>query len=379
MHRAVGVESAGEDPDQTDPADVRVAGRLDDLGHQRSVGVAGQRVGRAAGRGEDLRAGVFGRRREPPHDHVEQLGAADPRRGADREHREERAACDRPLEIGDEQGFVHGLAAEITVHQAVVLGLLDDALDQGGALLGLDLGVRRGRGAGQGDAGLRVAVMVVVELVEQADQSGDLVALGHRQEQREDLVAERILRLGEDAGVVGAGVVELRDHHRPGHPHVGALVPEPNGRVVDPLVGRDHEQGAVRRPQPGPQLTDEVGVSGSVDQVDLGAGVHQRRHGERHGTPMCLLGLLVVGDRGALGDRAGAVDRPTHHQQRLEECCLSRRARPDQDDVANPVGPGRLEVLVGAALPCPFVSHEPNQPRSGPPHKSRSGPKDTRV
>ena len=56
VHRAVGVEGAGEDAHQADPADVRVAGRLHDLGHERPARVARQRVGgRAAGR-EHLRA-----------------------------------------------------------------------------------------------------------------------------------------------------------------------------------------------------------------------------------------------------------------------------------------------------------------------------------
>ena len=45
VHGLVGHQRSGEDPDQAEPADVRVAGGLHDLGDQRSVGVAGDRVG----------------------------------------------------------------------------------------------------------------------------------------------------------------------------------------------------------------------------------------------------------------------------------------------------------------------------------------------
>ena len=43
VHRGVGPDGAGEDPDQGDPADVRVRRRLDDLRDERAVGVARDR------------------------------------------------------------------------------------------------------------------------------------------------------------------------------------------------------------------------------------------------------------------------------------------------------------------------------------------------
>jgi hypothetical protein len=54
VHGLVRDERAGEDPDEAEPADVRVAGGLDDLRHQRPVGVAGDRAGRGAGGLEHL-------------------------------------------------------------------------------------------------------------------------------------------------------------------------------------------------------------------------------------------------------------------------------------------------------------------------------------
>ena len=65
----------------------------------------------------------------------------------------------------------------------------------------------------------------------------------------------------EHAVVVGAGLVELGDHHGPGHADLGALPPQRAGAGVDALVGRDHEQRAVGGAQSGAQLADEVGVA----------------------------------------------------------------------------------------------------------------------
>ena len=64
---------------------------------------------------------------------------ADTGAAADRDDREERAAGDRPLEVLDQHLLVDLLAAEVALHQRLVLGLLDDALDQRAAQL-LDLG-----------------------------------------------------------------------------------------------------------------------------------------------------------------------------------------------------------------------------------------------
>ena len=69
----------GEDPHEADPSDVRVAGRLHHLGHQRAVGVAGQRRAGAARGREHVGHRVLERRREAGDDQVEQLGGTDAR------------------------------------------------------------------------------------------------------------------------------------------------------------------------------------------------------------------------------------------------------------------------------------------------------------
>ena len=75
VDRRVRAERAREDPDQADPADVRIGGRLDHLGEQRSVGTAQVTLaiggvleelpvlGQVAPRRPDMPAGRHGQRR----------------------------------------------------------------------------------------------------------------------------------------------------------------------------------------------------------------------------------------------------------------------------------------------------------------------------
>ena len=223
----------------------------------------------------------------------------------------ERAAGDGTLEVLQEQRLVDLLAAEEPLHQRLVLGLLDDRLDQGGALL---------------------VVGVVV-----GDQADQLVALA--QVDRHDLVAERRLRLRHHAVVVGASVVELGDHDDAGHADLGALAPQLLGRLVDALVGRDHEQRAVGGAQAGAQLTDEVGVAGGVEQVDLHAVVHQRRERESGRALLALLGLVVVADGRALHDRTCPGKHTGRDQEGLDQSRLPGSRRAHQGHVADRVSP----------------------------------------
>ena len=159
------------------------------------------------------------------------------------------------------------------------------------------------------------------------------LAVGHAQ--RKNPVAERVSCGGHRRVEVGAGVVELGDHHGARHADPTALQPQRSGRLVDALVGRDHEQRAVRRPQAGPQLADEVGVAGGVDQVDLHPAVRQRRQRQPYRTLLLDLGLVAVADRGAVGDRPGPGQNARCHQQGLDERGLAAAGRPDEHDVAD--------------------------------------------
>ncbi len=192
VHGRVRPQRAGEHPHQADPSDVRVAGGLDHLRDQRAVRVAGQRGSAAARRREHLGERVLGRRGEPGHDEVQQLARADPGGGVHGYDGVERAARDRPLEVLDQQRRVDDLPAEVALHQRLVLGLLDDALDQPAALLVVRRGPRR-----PGDQPDEAALLAQVD--------------------RQHPVAERLPEPGQHPVVVGPRVVELGDHHDPGH------------------------------------------------------------------------------------------------------------------------------------------------------------------
>ena len=194
----------------------------------------------------------------------------------------------RPLEVGHQDVLGDLLALQVAVHEALVLGLLDHGLDQRAAQL--VVGVLAGR--------------------EQPGQRGDVLTLADGQVERHDLVAEGALRLLEYAVVVGTGLVELGDHHGPGHAHLGTLPPQGAGPGVHALVGRDHEQGAVGSAESGSQLTDEVGIPGGVDEVDLDAVVDQGGERQGDGPLVGLLGVLEVRDGGPVPHRARTGDGP---------------------------------------------------------------------
>ena len=298
---------------------------------------------RGAGGGEHVGGGVLGRRREAADGELQQLRAADAGDRADRDDGVERRAGHRPLEVGDQQLDVDLLAAEVAVHQGLVLGLLDHALDQVAAQ----------------------RLQLVVAGLEQPGQRGHVAPLADRHVERLHLVAERVLRLPQHAVVVGPGLVELRDHHGTWHPDLGTLAPHVARPVVDALVGRDHEQRTVGGAQPGAELTDEVGVPGGVDQVDLRALVEQRSDGEGARPAVLLLARVEVADGVPVLDRPRARHGSGSGEQRLDEGRLAGATGPDQDDVPDPIRAARLEILPGWSTSVPLVGHGATSCRKG--------------
>ena len=73
------------------------------------------------------------RRREAARRDLQQFQRSDAGAAAHRDHREEGAAGHRLLQILDQ--LVDLFAAEVALHQRLVLGLLDDPLDQRAPLL----------------------------------------------------------------------------------------------------------------------------------------------------------------------------------------------------------------------------------------------------
>ena len=94
----VGGERAGEDADQAEPADVRVAGGLDDLGHERARRGRTRSASAAAPAGVNTSGeGCSDGDGKPRDGEVEQLGAADAGHRADRDDREEASRGRRPV------------------------------------------------------------------------------------------------------------------------------------------------------------------------------------------------------------------------------------------------------------------------------------------
>jgi len=335
VHGVVGGERAREDADQAHATDVLVAGGLHDLGDQDAVGVTRDGARLLARRREHVRGRVLERRREPVDGEVEQLGTADATHRAHRYDGVEAAPGHRLLEVVG-QGLVRDLlTAQVAVHQRLVLGLLDDALDQG-----------------------TPEVLVLAVVVHQVDEPGDLAAtVADRDVERKHLVPERRLRRTQDAVVVGASLVELGDHDGPRHADLGTLPPQRGGGVVDGLTGGDHEEGTVGRSEPGPHLTHEVGEPRGVDEVDLGVAVDDRGDGQGDGALVRLLGVLEVADRRALLDGARPGDGSGGGEQRLDQGGLAGSARSDQHDVPDPVGAARPEILARWSTPARLVRH----------------------
>ncbi len=202
--------------------------------------------------------------------------------------------------------------------------------------------------------GDRLAVVGAVRVVLEAfvrEHVGDpvqLLLLAEGQLERDEPAAEERPELVERAVEVGARLVLLVDEHHPRDAEGGAAAPRRLRADLDAVDGTDHEHGEVGDGEGGVDLTGEVGVAGSVEEVDLvrrrlaggGVGRLPLQRGDRQGDRHLALDLLRLGvtDGGAL---VGAP-RPWEHagpvEQRLGERGLAATAVADEGDVSYTVG-----------------------------------------
>jgi hypothetical protein len=146
----------------------------------------------------------------------------------------------------------------------------------------------------------------------------------HRQVEGGDTVAEGVLAGDEDLVEVRPLVVDLGDHDGSGHADLGALLPQHPRQAVHAVAGGHDEQGGVGGAQPGAQVAHEVGVAGSVQKIDLDAGVRDRRQGEVDRALLADLDLVEVADGVAVLHPAGALDGAGGGQEMLDQGRLAR-------------------------------------------------------
>jgi hypothetical protein len=215
------------------------------------------------------------------------------------------------LDVGDELLGVEVLTGQIAVQQRVVLGLLDDRLENPAPQFLDHALLVAGRRADRCTGG------VVHLLAEQVDQTGHGLTLEHG-----DLQGlggtEGPLDGGDDGRVVVLALLELGQSDGAGHADRGALAPEHLGGVVDRGAGSDDEERGVGGTEPGADFTDEVGGARGVEQGD----------GEVAGTD----GGHAQGRRGTLVGRSPSA---LAADQSVEERALAAAARSDEDDIAD--------------------------------------------
>jgi len=145
------------------------------------------------------------------------------------------------------------------------------------------------------------------------------VAIVCWQVDRQDLVAEILLQPGQQAGQGGTLAVDLVDDDETAEFAFGGAFEHPPGGPVDAGVGVDHHRRGLDRLERTEGMTDEVGISRGVDQVDvsiLDIAVGHRR-GER--VTVAFLFGFEIANGGATLDLTRGVDRPGLVQQGLDQ------------------------------------------------------------
>ena len=227
----VGTESAGEHPDQREPADERVTGGADHLGDQRAGRVAGDRAEVATCRGLDRRQDRGHRGGEAVLEQVVQFLDAHPGRRVGGDDGKEPGRCDSRPKVGGHGLELDVLPVQVPLQQHLVLGLLDDRLHQWTAAILDQLRLLR---VGLAYGGGAVAI-VGHGPAEQVDQPGP-AALGEQRDVDRLSIPEYPPAARHRLVEVAAGLLQLGHRNGAGHSDHLALTPEQPGGLVDVAV-----------------------------------------------------------------------------------------------------------------------------------------------
>ena len=329
----IAAQGAGGDAQVGEPPDEFVGGGFED-----------ERGGVCAGVGVEalVERGRFERVGEGGGDQAEDRGDADVGGGAGGQDGRERAGEQGGLESGREVVLGQLFVFEVGQHQLFVG--FDDPLDQR---------VAAGRGSG-GDIGRGFGGVCAVALVgaaaEHLDCAAELRLRADRQEERLALGAEHALDAFQRVVPAGVFAVQAGDHDGAGNAAAARHAPDGLGADLHAGGSIDDEDGGVGDGDGGDDFADEVGVAGSVEQVDAEVAVGERdeRGADRHAA-VAFFGV-EVGDGVAVFNAPDAGNRPGRKRERLNERRLARALVPHDGDVADVLsGSGHISLRARAS------------------------------
>ena len=315
MHRFVALQRARVDADEAHLLHEGIDAGLEDLRHQRPVGV-GHDVDHFLVGGDGGAVDRVGRQAAEDQG-VEQFLHAHARLG--------RAADD-----GDQRAAGHGVddqprkflvarfhAVEVAGHHVLVD--LDNRLDE----RGVDI-IRIDQGA-----------LDICRHLERARHAAEIGARAQGNVQELAGLAEHLLDAFHQRGEIDVVGVHLVDGDEPAQAGFARLVEDPAGGHADAALGvdlDDHRIDGVDRPD---GLPDEVGVAGGVDRIEPLAVMVEVHHVGLDRVMVRLLFVVEIANARALVDAGRTRDRARHGKNLVQEGRLSRGPVSADGHVAN--------------------------------------------
>ncbi len=175
------------------------------------------------------------------------------------------------------------------------------------------------------------------------------------QVQGQAFAAKGFAQLGQQAGQVHAGGVDLVDHDQAVQAALGGHLHHARGHQLDTVLRIDHDHGRVHRFERRQGLAHEVGRAGRVDQVQSQARMLHMQHAALQRVLKLFLQRVKVADGVAPLHAAGAVQHAAALQQSLGQAGLAGAGRPHQGQAADRGDPGvdgagALRIRHGALL-----------------------------